>query len=124
MYFEGYNEDECSTNQSPLEVTQELDNEQDTNVFGDSCDTQDGSSCDVEDTDMMSNNLDDSYAQDKYVIEDEADAQLDDYQNSTDHMPEEAAAVQSISEEVEESHSLVREIKIFLVPVKFRLIRR
>ncbi|KDR14541.1 zinc finger protein 432-like isoform X3 [Zootermopsis nevadensis] len=106
VYFEGYNEDECSTNQSPLEVTQELDNEQDTNVFGDSCDTQDGSSCDVEDTDMMSNNLDDSYAQDKYVIEDEADAQLDDYQNSTDHMPEEAAAVQSISEEVDESHSL------------------
>jgi hypothetical protein len=113
VYIDGYNEDECSTNQSPLEMKEELDNEQDINMFEDSCDKQDDSSHDVEDTDVLSNNQD-SYAQVKYVIEDEVDAQLDD-QDCTDQMPEESAAIQSVSEDVE-SHSLVREIKIFFVP--------
>jgi hypothetical protein len=113
VYIDGYNEDECSTDQSPLEMNQELDDDQDTNMFGDSCVKQDDSSHDVEDTDVLSNSVD-SYAEDKYVIEDEADAQLDD-QECTDTMPEESAAVQSMSEDVE-SHSTVRGIKIFFVP--------
>jgi hypothetical protein len=99
-----YDEDEYSTYQSPLEMKQKLDSEQDTNMFEDSCENEDSASHDVEDTDVLSNNVY-SCAQEEYVVEDGAAVQLDD-EDYTDHMPEVTAVLKSISEDVE-SHPQV-----------------
>jgi hypothetical protein len=103
--LQGYN-DEYDESQSPLEIKEELDDEdQDTNAYDDSCDNQDSSSSHVEHTDIIEISQDefqnlDSYDQEEYVIEDSADAQL-----------ENEVVVESMQEESDNdrSQSLVRE---------------
>lgn len=115
-WLQEYNEEYDET-QSPLEIKEESDDDQDTGMFDDSCDNQDGSSY-MEHTDVIEISQDelhsiDSYVQEEYVIEDSADAQLED-EAIADHMQEESAYAKSEQCENDRSHSAVREIKNYL----------
>jgi hypothetical protein len=109
-------DDEYNETQSPLEIKEELDDDQDANMFDDSCDNQDNSSH-VEHTDVIEISQDelhnlDSYIQEEYVIEDSADAQLED-EAVAGQVQEESADVKS-EESENDSQSMVREIKNYL----------
>lgn len=83
-------------------------------MFDDSCGNPDGSSY-MEHTDVIEISQDelhsvDSYVQEEYVIEDSADAQLED-EAVADHMQEESAHVKSEQCENDRNQSAVREIK-------------
>jgi hypothetical protein len=112
-WLQEYSEEYDET-QSPLEIKEESDDDQDTGMFDDSYDNQEGSSH-VEHTDIIEISQDelhnlDSYVQEEYVIEDSADAQLED-EAVADHMQEESADVKSEQSENDRSLSVVREIK-------------
>jgi hypothetical protein len=116
-WLQGYN-DEYDESQSPLEIKEELDDEdQDTNGFDDSCDNQDSSSH-VEHTDVIEISQDefqnlDSYEQEEYVIEDSADVQLD--EAVIENMDEDSADFKSEQSDNDRSQSVVREKKIISV---------
>lgn len=96
-------------------MKQEPDSEQDTNIFGYPCDKQDSSS-QMEDTDVLRVSQDglcnpNSYIQDKYILEDSADAQLCD-QGATEYVQEESATSKPAHSEDVRSQSVVRKIKV------------
>jgi hypothetical protein len=107
-------EGEDSTGQSPLEAKEELDSEQDTNMYEDSQDSQDKGSH-VEHTDMLKESQEeyhdvDSYAHEEYVIEESSDAHADDDDDDDDDDDETAVVKSDLSENI--SHSEVREMQI------------
>jgi hypothetical protein len=112
-WLQEYNEEYDET-QSPLEIKEESDDDQDTGMFDDSCDNQDSSNY-MEHTDIIEISQDelhnlDSYVQEEYIIEDSADAQLED-EAVAENMQEESADVKSEQCENDRSQSVVREIQ-------------
>jgi hypothetical protein len=106
--------DEYDETQYPSEIKEELDDDQDTGMFEDSCDNEDNSSH-VEHTDIIEISQDElhdlhSYVQGEYVIEDSADPLLED-EAVADDMQEYSADVKSEQSENDSSQSVVREIK-------------
>ena len=114
-YIDENIEAECSTGHSPLETKEELDSEQDTNMFEDSGDSQDKGNH-VEPTDMLRESQEeyhdvDSYAHEEYVIEESSDGHAEEEEDDDEDDDDETALVKSeLSENV--SQSEVREIKI------------
>ncbi|PNF23056.1 hypothetical protein B7P43_G09812 [Cryptotermes secundus] len=112
--------EEYGETQSSLEIKEESDDDQDTGMFDDSCDNQDGGGY-MEHTDVMEISQDelhsvDSYVQEEYVIEDSADAQLED-EAIADHMQEESAHLRSEQCENDRSQSAETEKPKFKVVV-------
>lgn len=119
----GYN-DEYDETQSPTEIKEESDDDQDTGMFDDSCDNQDSSSY-MEHKDIIEISQDelhnlDSDVQEEYVIEDSADAQFED-EAVADHMQEESADVKSEQSENDRSQLVeVEKPKFKVVVVKMK----